>query len=347
MIQHKARRRETGRGDPAGRATAKTSRSSFQKTRLERRRRRAGRLRARYRRRRLGLVAVLAALLVSIVTLTREDPGPVRVANVSETARTPETPAGIPEGTAEGPLDVLVLGVDERPPDSKEAQVDGTRSDTMMVVRAVPGTGEVRMLSVPRDLLAEVEPGVEEKINAAYAYGGVEQAKTAVENLTGISVDRYAVVDFAGFEDVVDAMGGVEMDVEDELPPKYGIKDGPQTLNGEQALFYARYRGTPTADLGRINRQQRLVAALRGEALSWKTVTKLPGLVRVMNENVQTDLGLWQGISLGKALVSHDDGAGITSVRLEGAPQTLPDGSEVLVPDAAANEKILERFHGR
>ena len=296
---------------------------------------------------------VLASVLVGIVTLTREDPGPVRVANVSEaartseTARTPQTPIGAPEGASQGPLDVLVLGVDERPPDSKEAQVDGTRSDTMMVVRAVAGTGEVRMLSVPRDLLAEVEPGVEEKINAAYAFGGVEQAKTAVENLTGISVDRYAVVDFAGFESVVDAMGGVEVDVEDELPPKYGIKDGPQTLNGEQALFYARYRGTPTADLGRINRQQRLVAALRGEALSWQTVTRLPGLVRVMNENVQTDLGLWQGISLGKALVSRGAGAGITSVRLEGAPRTLPDGSEVLVPNDAANEKILKRFHGR
>ena len=156
-----------------------------------------------------------------------------------------------------------MLGVDRRPPDSRETQVDGTRSDTMMLVRADPGSGEVKLLSIPRDLLVEVGPGVQDRINAAYAYGGVEQAKAAVENATGVTVDRYAVVSFAGFEEVVDAMGGVEMDVEDELPPKYGIEDGPQTLDGRQALYYARFRGTPDADLGRIERQQRLVAALR------------------------------------------------------------------------------------
>ena len=302
------------------------------------------------------LVVALASVLVGAVMLTREDPAATRVASVSGESRAATAEGGAPgaapaaapgtatEAVAEEVLDVLVLGVDKRPPDSKEAQVDGTRSDTMMVVRTVPDTGEVRTLSVPRDLLVEVEPGVEGKINSAYAYGGVEQARTAIENLTGVTVDRYAVVDFAGFEEVVDAMGGVEVDVEDEIPPKYEIQDGTQTLNGEQALFYARYRGTPTADLGRIQRQQRLVGALRGEALSWSTVTELPGIVRVMNENVETNLGLWETLSLARTLASQD--AGVASARLEGTPETLADGQQVLVPDGVANEKVLEEFRG-
>jgi anionic cell wall polymer biosynthesis LytR-Cps2A-Psr (LCP) family protein len=70
---------------------------------------------------------------------------------------------------SDGPLNVLVVGVDRRPPGSKEAQVDGVRTDTMMLVQVVPETGRVKLLSIPRDLLVEIEPGVEDRINAAYA----------------------------------------------------------------------------------------------------------------------------------------------------------------------------------
>src|SRR5918994_5447251 len=91
-------------------------------------------------------------------------------------------------GTSGGdePMNVLVLGVDKRPPDSKEQQVDGTRSDTIMLVRLVPETGQGHLLSVPPDLLIEIEPGVEDRINAAYFYGGVEQTIGALENYTEV-----------------------------------------------------------------------------------------------------------------------------------------------------------------
>ncbi len=298
-----------------------------------------------YRRRRLAFLLIIAAVLVAAWAWTRGPNEQARVEGVAQPVsdRSPDAGAAA-EGTSGGPLDVLVLGVDRRPPDSREAQVDGTRSDTMMLVRADPGSGEVKLLSIPRDLLVEVGPGVQDRINAAYAYGGVEQAKAAVENATGVTVDRYAVVSFAGFEEVVDAMGGVEMDVEDELPPKYGIEDGPQTLDGRQALYYARFRGTPDADLGRIERQQRLVAALRSEALSWDTVGKLPGIVRVANEHIDTDLGLWQAISLARTLASRGRGTEVSSSRLDGMPETLTNGDEVLVPNQAANESTLKRF---
>jgi LCP family protein required for cell wall assembly len=250
--------------------------------------------------------------------------------------------AGASEEAFAEPLNVLILGVDKRP--GSEVEGTGTRSDTIMLVQAVPGTGEIKLLSIPRDLLVEIEPDMEGKINAAYAYGGVQQVREVVESLTGIAVDNYVVIDFGGFRNAIDAMGGVEMDVEDEIPPKYGIKDGLQTLNGAQALFYARWRGTPEADLGRIERQQRLVAALRNEALTWDTVAKLPRVVKAINESVETDVDVWEAISLGRVLVRDGSDAEIRSVQLEGTPETLPDGNEVLVPDEAANEAILRQF---
>jgi LCP family protein required for cell wall assembly len=250
------------------------------------------------------------------------------------------------DGTSGGPLTVLVLGVDKRPPDSKEAQVEGTRTDTIMLVRLVPRTGEVKLLSLPRDLLVEVKPGVKDRINAAYNDGGLERTVTAVENYTKVPLDHYAIVDFEGFEAVVDAMGKVEVRVEDEFPPGWHMEQGLQELNGRRALFYARYRGTACGDLDRIERQQQLVAALRSKALRWNTVKKMPEIVKVMNENVETDLGLDEAISLGRTLIHRGPNARMTSNQLKGTPDTLPNGDEVLVPDERANERRLEAFRG-
>lgn len=251
---------------------------------------------------------------------------------------------GEPRGGFGGPVNVLVLGVDKRPADSPIPQVVGSRSDTIMLVRIYPRSGEVGLLSIPRDLLVEVEPGVQDRINAAYSYGGVDQAREVVESVTGIPVDRYAIVDFDGFSDTIDAVGGVEVDVEDEIPPRYGIQDGQQTLNGEQALFYARWRGSARGDLDRIEHQQRLIAALRSKALDWDTVTRLPEVMKIMEANVETDLGFREALSLGRVLIDRGRNARMTSVQLEGTPDILPSGAQVLIPRGGANEAILKEF---
>jgi polyisoprenyl-teichoic acid--peptidoglycan teichoic acid transferase len=239
------------------------------------------------------------------------------------------------------PLNVLVLGVDTRP----GSQEMGSRTDTIMLVQVVPKSGDVKLLSVPRDLLVEVEPGERDKINAAYNFGGVERTIDALENYTGVPVDHYAVVDFEGFERVIDAMGGVRVDVgDDQFPEKWRMGQDVQRLNGHKALIYARYRGTPGADLDRMQRQRELVGALRSEALRWHTVKTLHQIMAVMNENVQTDLDVDGAVTLGQVLIRKGRHAEMTSQQLQGTPETLANGEQVLVPDEDTNHAILDGF---
>jgi LCP family protein required for cell wall assembly len=312
-------------------------------TRTRAERYRFGRL--RYRRR-LVVVGVLVGLLFATGAFT----GIVRAGGGSEADHS-AVKAGEVRSSRDAPeesLNVLVLGVDRRPSD---AEGSTSHSDTMMLVRVSPQTGRIKLLSVPRDLLVEVKPGVEDRINTAYLYGGTQQATAVMENLTGITIDRYAIVDFGGFEDGIDALGGVTLEV--GHPIRIGIDGrrvyippGRQELDGLEALAYARYRGTACGDLDRIRRQQRLIGALRDQALGWNAITKVPGIVKVMHENVETDLGIEQAISLGRALVGHGKSGGMRSYQLKGKPEILPNGNEVLVPDEQTNERILENFRG-
>jgi LCP family protein required for cell wall assembly len=215
----------------------------------------------------------------------------------------------------------------------------------MMLVRVIPATGEVKLLSVPRDLYIELESGEKDRINTAYAYGGVEKARAVMEDLTGVDIDNYVIVDFEGFEKVIDAMGKVRVDVgKGVFPEHWNMGEGFERLNGHKALKYARYRDTPGADLDRIDHQQKLLAALRRQALRWDTVTRLPAIIKVTNENVNTDLGIMQVIPLARALVLNGEDNRMTTAELEGNPKFLPDGEQVLVPDDEANEAIVQDF---
>ncbi len=296
-----------------------------------------------------SLLVVLVALFVSVELLagpdsiqrlihsSPPDPGKVEAAPSDWVERM----FGGETGVTDGPLNVLVLGVDARP-DSEEL---GSRTDTIILVQVVPKTGDVKLLSVPRDLLVEVEPGEKDKINAAYNYGGIDETLDVLENYSGVPVDHYAVVDFEGFERVIDAMGGVRVDVGDgQFPEKWRMGEDVQRLNGHKALIYARYRGTPGADLDRMQRQRELIGALRSAALKWHTVTTLPQIMGVMDENVQTDLDLDGAITLGQVLIRKGRHAEMTSQQLQGTPQTLSNGEQVLIPDQDANQAILDDF---
>src|ERR671914_1464846 len=171
-----------------------------------------------------------------------------------------------------------------------DASADGvSRSDTIVVARAGGG-----VVAVPRDTLVEI-PGVgEDKINVAFATGGPELTVETLENLTDLPIDNYVVVHFDGVEDIVNALGGITLEV--EQPIEVGIEGrrvfipaGTQTLNGIEALAYVRFRGTPTADIGRIGRQQGFLQELAKEATSPAKLPRLPATAGTLSGNTHTN----------------------------------------------------------
>ena len=289
-----------------------------------------------------GVFSIRNGLLPERTTAKRTISSETLAAKSEKTLKSDQEQSQQPQGPSQNPLDILILGVDQRP--EEDTEVTGSRSDSMMLVRILPATGEIKLLSVPRDLLVEISPGQTDKINASYSYYGSEGATRAVEKLTGIQVDHYVIVDFDGFEQGIDALGGVRVNVKDDFPDNVRIKEGPQKLSGSQALKYARYRGTPGGDLYRIQRQQKLIRALRHKALRWDTVTKLPAIVRALSKNVKTDLGISKEFALGRILVTHGRKSDVETMQLKGTPDTLPDGNQVLIPDDSANQDVLDKF---
>lgn len=173
-------------------------------------------------------------------------------------------------------------------------------SDSMLMVRFDPKSKTVSLLSVPRDTYAWVEGMGETKINEANRVGGPAlSAKTLSRLLDGVRIDRYVRVNIMAVEKLIDALGGVtvyvpkDMKYTDNTQHLYiDLKEGEQRLNGEQALQFLRYRYDGLGDIGRIQRQQTFMRALMEQTLSPGTVVKLPQILSVIQEYIDTNLSL-------------------------------------------------------
>lgn len=187
-------------------------------------------------------------------------------------------------------LTILMLGCDMR-----EGESSG-RADTIMLAFVNIEDGAVNLLSIPRDTRVELAEGRgTTKINHAYAYGGMALTRKTISQFLDVEIDRYVQVDFEGFAGIIDALGGVEYNVEQRMyKPEENIdlQPGLQKLDGKKALAYVRWRGTPTADIGRIERQQKFLNAVLDQLMSSGTIFKLPKLMGEINESVTTDFKL-------------------------------------------------------
>lgn len=246
------------------------------------------------------------------------------------------------------PKNILVLGADEDP--------DGTakRSDTIMLVRVNPKGECLSILSMPRDLIVDI-PGVgQDKINSAYAIGGVPLAIDTVRELTGQPIHHFVLIDYSGFEKAVDAMGGVYVDVDkryfnDNSDAYWGeyyepidIYPGYQKLNGHDALAYVRYRHTDS-DFMRIARQQYFIRDAKSQSMKWGNITKIPELSDVFASNTTSDIGRNDILSLTKFMltVNRDNIYQVQApvAELAGGPA----GSYISLDEAAFTE-VMERF---
>jgi LCP family protein required for cell wall assembly len=187
-------------------------------------------------------------------------------------------------------MTILLMGVDARP----GAPIDiGVRPDSIMLLHINPTAHSCRMLSVPRDTLVTLPGYGESKVNHALMVGGIPYQEMVLEQYLGITIDRYALVDFSGFEELVNTVGGVKITVPQEIKDKNGnvlFDAGPQEMNGEQALKYARYRGGADVDVGRVRRQQQIIRALAQTASSRDLVTDVNSLLPAVESHIRTNL---------------------------------------------------------
>ncbi|MEU0153517.1 LCP family protein [Micromonospora fulviviridis] len=261
--------------------------------------------RRRRRGRRIALIVLLVVVLLGGATagaaalyLRSVESGIERVdvfEGVPEEARPPVT--------ATGAMNIMILGSDSRDPES----TGGSRSDTIIVAHLPKDRKSAQLISIPRDTWVHVPRSKDgqhgdrdAKINAAYAWGGVPLMVQTVEEFTRVRIDHVAIVDFAGFKEIIDALGGVNISSDREFksihPPFRTFTKGVQHMDGEAALDYSRQRKQfPDGDFARIRHQQQVIKAILDKAASGGILTnpgKLNDFVKASTRSVSVDKGM-------------------------------------------------------
>ena len=190
----------------------------------------------------------------------------------------------------------MIMGVDER-------SDDVGRSDTLMVVTIDPAKNEAALLSIPRDTRVAIPRRGYDKINAAYAYGGEELTQATVEDFLGIRIDHYIIINTHAFQKIVDAIGGIDIDVEKRMYYEdpwdddggliIDLRPGMQHMDGKTAVTYVRYRDEE-GDIGRVRRQQKFMKACVEAVTTPAIIPRLPGIISGVLDSVRTDLSLRQ-----------------------------------------------------
>jgi LCP family protein required for cell wall assembly len=220
----------------------------------------------------------------------------------------------LPEWSGRDRVNILLLGIDKR----DDEPFNGTRSDTVMIASIDPVTKSAALVSLPRDLWVQIPNYGPQRINVAHAVGGPDLVQRTVTANFGIPIQYYARVDFRAFEELVDTVGGVMIDVDravkdDEYPTEdYGYQriyfaPGPQLLDGKRALQYARSRHGSN-DFSRSRRQQTVIVALRERALQLNMLSKAPSMVGIVQKHLSTDLSPVQLLSLARLISEVDRG---------------------------------------
>ncbi|HEY1293735.1 MAG TPA: LCP family protein [Chloroflexota bacterium] len=263
----------------------------------------------------------------------------------------------LPDWQGTEPVNILLMGIDKRDDES----IDGTRSDTMILASIDPVAKSAAMVSLPRDMWVSIPGcgpragciGGMQRLNVAHAVGGPDLVVQTVSRDFSIPIQYYARVDFRGFQQMVDAVDGVVIDVDwpvkdDEYPtPDYGYQriyfgPGPQLMSGEQALEYARSRHG-TSDFARAGRQQKVIVSVRNRVLQLDMLTRAPELLGIAQKSLATNLQPVQMLALAK-LVSQIDRERINNLVIDGnyvRPFVGADGADLLDPNIPAIRRAI------
>lgn len=236
---------------------------------------------------------------------------------------------------------VMILGVDERADDVG-------RSDTLMVATLDTESGKGALLSVPRDTRLAIDGHGYDKANHAYAFGGHALSMSTVENLLGVPMDHYLIINTSAFERIIDAIGGVDINVEKRMHYEDPWDDngglvidlypGEQHMDGKKAIQYVRYRDGE-GDIGRIGRQQKFMKAVLAKVISPEILPRLPKLIEEVSSAVKTDMSLTEMLDFAQRLKDIHD-AGLSADMVPGEPAYYQDIS-YWIPDIVATRQML------
>jgi LCP family protein required for cell wall assembly len=238
-------------------------------------------------------------------------------------------------------LNVLVLGIDQ-------LKNEPARADSIIVMSLNKDTGEVAMISIPRDARVEIPGRGPDKINHAMAYKGeIALMKRTVESLLGVPIHHYVYTNFAGFINIVDVLGGVSINVErrmvyQDIYYPIRLQPGVQRLTGELALGYVRFRGDSQGDFGRMQRQQEFLKAIAKEVLQVRTVLRLPQLLEQVARYLRTDMTIPQLLSFSRTATGMNMDEVVT-VTLQGRNINV-NGVAYVALDMEHLEETVERY---
>lgn len=239
------------------------------------------------------------------------------------------------EQPKDAPFYMILMGVDSR------EVGEASRSDTLIVARIDPQQKRVTLVSIPRDTRVRIPGHGTTKINAAHAYGGPALVIETVKDLTGLPISHYAEVDFQGFKDVVDALGGVTVDVPEDIYDMKAanhvaaaakLKAGVQKLDGAHALTFVRSRQFPRGDLQRIENQQTFLKALLDQTLQPGNVLRLPSVISAMAASVTTDMSVQDMVRIANQMKGMNSKA-METVTMPGVPKMLGGVSYVIMDE--------------
>ena len=241
---------------------------------------------------------------------------------------------------------VMIMGVDERADDVG-------RSDTLMIATLDPDKNQAALLSVPRDTRVKIKGHGFDKINAAYAYGGRKLTQETIESLLNTHIDHYIKINVHGFTKIIDALGGIDIEVEkrmyyedpwdDDGGLYIDLQPGMQHMDGKTAITYVRYRDEE-GDIGRIKRQQNFMKAVMDKLVSPTIIPKLPAIVSAVSDSVETDMSVSEILSFLGTLQDAKDN-GLKSEMLPGKPVYI-EGISYWVPDISKTRQILANTLG-
>lgn len=194
-------------------------------------------------------------------------------------------------------VNILIVGCDE-------IENHG-RADTIVLLSISPKTKDVLILSIPRDTRVEIPGRGMDKINHAYAFGGEKLISKTVSSFLDVPIHFYAVADFNGFVNIIDELGGIDIDVEKEMyyvdkagGVEINLYPGKQILDGEKSLQYIRFRNDKLGDLGRIKRQQKLALAVIKKMMNFDSITKIPQISEEIKRYIETNIKVQDAIAL-------------------------------------------------